>query len=161
MLSFPHTLSCYFIVLFNMCTLSQSPSLIISLPLCFIVTIFLYIKPPQFFKLVLHKVKLLCLLTSSQWGFELCLCDSRSPFLDPFKGGLLYSLIQAQHRNSWVTAHTIWGIKRWWEHRNSKQSQKQPPTPISPSLLHTTSTHQARSGSCVLSVSAGNYQSAQ
>lgn len=55
-----------------------------------------------------------------QWGSELYLSTSRSLFLDPFKGSVLYFLIQAQGR-------IIWEMGWLWEDKHNNKTQKTTP----------------------------------
>lgn len=84
----------------------------------------------------------LCVWASDSWGPELYLSISRSLFLDPFKGSLLYFLIQAQ---GWI----IWEISWLWEDEHKKETQK-----ITPSLFFLTYSifiHQTqKSAVCVI-----------
>lgn len=90
-------------------------------------------KRPQFFKLVVLTTILPCFLTSSQQRFWTLFVQQQETF--PWslqRQPTVFSDPSCRDETSWVTAHIIWEIKWWWEHKNSKQTQLTPlvlPTP--------------------------------
>lgn len=76
---------------------------------------------------VLKMSPLLCILTSIQGGFELCLFTSGSLFRDPFEGVLQYPLIQAQNTTSWVT-YIIWELNDGRSTETANRLSRPPPS---------------------------------